>query len=65
MNFINNTKKIKKINLNDRTDWASVIRLTDDIKEIYLSDSERSGHIFGMRTTRFGKTRLIEQDLRK
>lgn len=41
----------------------------DDIKEIFLMDSERSGHIFGMGTTRFGKTRLmesmIEQDLRK
>ena len=41
----------------------------EDIKEIFLMDSERSGHIFGMGTTRFGKTRLmesmIEQDLRK
>lgn len=40
-----------------------------DIKNITLSDSQRSGHVFGMGTTRIGKTRLmenmIEQDIIK
>ena len=41
----------------------------ENINEVFISDSERSGHIFGMGATRVGKTRLIEsmieQDIRK
>jgi hypothetical protein len=32
----------------------------EDIKEIFLMDSERSGHIFGMGTTRFGKAQSLD-----
>ena len=41
----------------------------EDIQNIYITDAERAGHIFGMGTTRIGKTRLMEnmitQDIQK